>query len=100
MGMRLVDVSLLAFLRSAANKNYEPVAILAEVNPVTRTKIDPVLKQAGPGALSARKIALLNARQSNRNFGRRLGVQPVGPRCKRATSAAVKVLAYFDHNQW
>jgi len=48
-----LDVSLLAFLRSAANKNYEPVAILAEVNSVTRTKIDPVLKQAGPGALSA-----------------------------------------------
>jgi hypothetical protein len=50
------------FFSSAANKDYKPVAIFAEVNPVPRTKSNPVLVNTGPNTLSVGKIALLDAR--------------------------------------
>jgi hypothetical protein len=44
------DIFLLAFFRPAANKDYQCVSIFAEVNPVARTKINPVLINTGPNA--------------------------------------------------
>jgi len=54
-------VNLLTFFRPAANKDYKPVAIFAEVNPAAGTKIDPVLVNTGLNALGVGKIALLDA---------------------------------------
>src|SRR5579859_7349775 len=94
------DVFLLTFFRSAANKDHKPVAIFAEVNPVARTKINPVLINTSSNALGVRKIALLNACQSSRHLGRRFSVQTIRPSGKWTMSAPVKVFAYFDHGQW
>jgi hypothetical protein len=52
---------LLAFFRSAAKEDHEPLAVFAEVNPLARTKINPVLVDTSPNALGIRKIALLHA---------------------------------------
>jgi len=56
-----LNVFPLTLFRSAANKDYKPLAIFAEVNPVAWTKINPVLIHAGPNALGVGKIALLDA---------------------------------------
>src|SRR6266576_3879671 len=42
-GQCSIDIFLLAFFRSAANKDHKPVTIFSEVNPVAGTKINPVL---------------------------------------------------------
>jgi len=48
------DIFLLAFFRPATKKDYKPVAVFAEVNPVTRTKINSVLVNTGPNPLGIR----------------------------------------------
>ena len=95
-----MDILLLAFFRSAANKDYKAVAIFAEVDPVARTKINPVLINTGPDALGVGQIALLDARQSSRHLGCRFSIQTVRPSGIRTASASVKVFTYFDHSQW
>jgi hypothetical protein len=92
-----MDVFLLTFFRSAANQDYKPVPVFAEVNPVAWTKINPVLVNTGSNALGVGQIALLDARQSSRHLGRRFSVQTVEPSGIRTASAPVKVFAYFDH---
>jgi hypothetical protein len=94
------DVFLLTFFCSAANEDYKPVAIFAEVNPVAWTKINPVLINTSSNALGVGKITLLDARKSSRHLGCRFSVQTVRPSGKRTASAPVKVFAYFDHSQW
>jgi hypothetical protein len=86
------------FFGSAANKDYKPVAIFAEVNPIPRTKSNPVLKHTGSHALSVGKIALLDARQGSRNLDRRFPAQAIKPNCIRTAPAPVKVFAYIDHS--
>jgi hypothetical protein len=41
---------MLAFFRPAAEQDYKPVTILAEVNPVAGTEIDAVLENPGADA--------------------------------------------------
>jgi hypothetical protein len=98
IGPGSMDILLLTFFPSAANKDYNPVAIFAEVNPVARTKDNPVLMNTGPDTLGVGQIALLDARQSRRHLGCCLPVQTVRPSGKRAASTPVEVFAYFDHN--
>ena len=95
-----MNVFLLTFFCSAANQDYKPVPIFAKVNSVTWTKINPVLVNTRSNAFGVGQIALLHARQSSRDLGRRLSVQMVEPSGIRTASAPVKVFAYFDHGLW
>jgi hypothetical protein len=52
---------MLTFFHSTANKDYQPLAIFAELNPVAWTKINPILIHTGPNTLGVGKIALLEA---------------------------------------
>src|SRR5690348_4794415 len=94
------DVRLLALFRAAAEKYHEPLAILPEVDAVTRTKINPVFVNASPNALRVRKIPLLHSCESRGDFRGCFFVQAVGPRSKWAVSTTVQVFAYFDHVRW
>jgi hypothetical protein len=94
------DVRLLAFFRTAAEEYYEPLAILSEVDAVTRTKINLELVNASPNALRVRKIPLLYSCESSGNFRGCFFVQAIGPRSKRTVSTMVQVFAYFDHILW
>jgi hypothetical protein len=71
---RTGDIFLLTLFRAAGKKDYEQVAIFAEVNSVAGAKINPELISASSHALGVRKIALLNARQCCRDFGYRFSV--------------------------
>ncbi len=77
MGDCGVDIVLLALLSAAAEQNDQPPAILAEINPVGRTKIDPQFEHAGTDALDVRDIAQGQPGQSCRHLGGGLRVQPV-----------------------
>src|SRR5579883_2395709 len=99
-GERCRDVRLLAFFRTAAEKYHEPLAILSEVDAVTRTKINPVLVNASPNPLCIRKIPLLHSRERSSNFRGCFFVQAIGPRGEWAVSTTVQVFAYFDHVRW
>jgi hypothetical protein len=50
-GRRRGDVFLLTLFRAAAKKDYEQIAIFAEVNPVAGAKINPELVSASSNAL-------------------------------------------------
>src|ERR1035437_7343334 len=63
------DGLLLPFLRTAANQNYQAVAILAEVDAVAGTEVDLVFKHAGTNALDLREIPLLQTRKRNSHLG-------------------------------
>jgi hypothetical protein len=73
------DVLLPTFLGSTGNQDYQPLAILAEINPVAGTKIDAVLVNARPYTLGVRKIALLDAGQRGCYLYSRLAIQAVKP---------------------
>jgi hypothetical protein len=98
--LRCIDIFLLAFLRPAADKDYQAISIFAEVNPITRAKFDAIFKDAGPNTLGVGKIALLDASQSRRDLGSRFPVQTIGPRPKRAIPVPIKVLAHFEYDIW
>src|SRR6185437_13866810 len=94
------DVRLLAFFRAAAKEYHQPLAILPEVNAISRTKINLVFVNASPNALRVRKIPLLHSCESSGNFRGCFFVQVIGPRGKWAVSTPVQVFAYFDHVRW
>jgi hypothetical protein len=95
-----VDILLLTLFRSTANKDDKAISILAKVDPIPRPEINSVFVNAGANALGVRQIALLDARQSRSYLGRRLPVQTIGSKAKRAVSVPIKVLAHFDHLRW
>jgi hypothetical protein len=88
---------VLASFRAAAKEYHQPLAILPEVDAVTRAKINPVLVNASPNALCVRKIALLHSCESSGNFRGCFFVQAIGPRGKWAVSTTVQIFAYFYH---
>lgn len=94
------DILPLTFLRPATDKDDEAISILAEVNPITRAKINPELVNAGPDTLGVRQVSLLDARQSRCDLDRRFHGQTIGPSAKRTPTIAVKVLANFDRIRW
>jgi hypothetical protein len=51
----------LTFFRPSADKDYKTIPILAEVNPLARAEIYPVLMNTGPNALGVGQITLLDA---------------------------------------
>jgi hypothetical protein len=91
------DVFVLAALRSATQKNHDALAMLPEVNPVTRSEIDPALENSLSDALYIRKVSQAHSVQGDGHLARRLCVQPVHPLAKRAMIFAVVVFADFDH---
>jgi hypothetical protein len=50
------DIFLLTLFRTASHKDDEALAIFAEVNPVARTKVNPVLVNTRSNALGVGKI--------------------------------------------
>src|SRR5260370_27175578 len=77
--LRCRDVLLLAALRTSRQQNQEPVAVLAEVDPVSWPEIDPEFLDPCPDALHIGKVAKLNARQRNRHLRGGLSIEALKP---------------------
>jgi hypothetical protein len=67
-GLRRGDIFLLALFRPASNQDHESVTIFPEVNPIARTKINPILVDTTSNSLGVGKIALLHPRQRSGDF--------------------------------
>src|SRR5258705_13292281 len=61
--LRCRDVFPLAALGPSRQQNHEPVAVLAEVDPVSWPEIDPEFLDPCPDALDVGKVAKRDARQ-------------------------------------
>src|SRR6266849_5618155 len=70
--LRCRDVLLLAALGTSRQQNHEPVAVLAEIDPVSWPEIDPEFLDPCPDALDVGKVAKLDARQRDRDRDRDL----------------------------
>src|SRR5439155_17194424 len=77
------DRSALPFLCAPAEQNHDPLAVLAEVDPMPWAEIDLELVDALAYAFDTREISLAHPRRSNRHPRRRDGVQTVEPAFKR-----------------
>ena len=97
MGMRLVDVSLLAFLGAARQQDHQRLAVQSEINPVARPKVDAILKYAFADRLHVGKIALLQADDRACNFGSRNSFQICEPPGERFSAIGSHVIANFGH---
>src|SRR5262245_24586790 len=85
-------VAVLALLRPAAEQNHDRIAVLAEVDSMTRPEIDAVLEHAGAHALHVREVAQLQPANRNRHFRGRCGVERLKPACEGTRPCAVEVL--------
>lgn len=95
--MRGGDSLRLAFLRSAAQQDHEPIAVLSEVNAIAGSESDPVFKDPTAHAFDVREIALLNSRQGCRDARGGVMVKPRKPVGKRPISFFVNIAAQ-SHN--
>ncbi len=86
---RADDVVLLPLLHSAAKENHQLVSVFAEVDSITWTEIDAVLKHAAADSLDVGKIALRHPRLSTSYLGGCLCVQSTEPNRKRTLPGPV-----------
>src|SRR5579872_4997687 len=96
-GQGSFDVVLLALLRTAAKQDHEALAILAKIDTVTRSEIDPAFEHSRTDALHVREITQSEPRQSRCHFGGGLRIQPVKPDRVGAPAVAVVVFPDVDH---
>src|SRR5258705_6158712 len=66
--LRCRDVLPLAALGTSRQQNHEPVAVLAEVDPVSWPEIDPEFLDPCPDALDGGKLAKRDPRQRDRDL--------------------------------
>ena len=78
-GNRVIDVPLLALLRSTTEQDHEALAIFAKINAESRSKIDSVLVSTTAHALYIREVPLCQARHSYRDLNRSRRVQTMEP---------------------
>jgi len=89
---RKVDISLLFLFCSAAQKDNQVISILAEIDPVARTKIDCILEHPRPNSLCIRKVSLFHANDRSSHFSRRRWMQISKPLLKGTPSVRSFVL--------
>ena len=95
-GNRVIDVPLLALLRSTTEQDHEALAIFAEIDAESRSKINFVLVDTTAHALHVGEVALRQARYSCRDLDRSRRVQTIEPCGVKAATTRVEVLENFD----
>jgi len=73
--MRRIDIALLPLLGSAGQQDDDRLAIPSEINPITRTKIDPIFQHTFSHAFYIGEIALLDAGERTDDLGAGCRVQ-------------------------
>src|SRR5690349_4399437 len=97
MGMRRVDVVLLALLHAASQQDHQIWTILTEVDTITGPEIDPVLEHAFADRLHAGKVALLQPDDCARHLGARDCVDLRKPFRERRTAVRGDIVADVRH---
>lgn len=92
-----IDIALLALLGTAAKQDNEMRAVLAEINPVAWTKIDPQFGHAGSEPFDIRHVAKREPGQSCCHFGSSFRIQPVKPKLIRIAAVPIEIFANVNH---
>src|SRR5579863_3275507 len=88
-----LDVSLLPLLRPTTEKDDDLVPVLAEINPVAGTEIEPVFKHPKANSLNITEIALFHTEDRSSHSRSLVGMQIEKPLLVRAFPAFVYVLS-------
>ena len=91
------DISLLSFLRSAAEQNDQGLAVFREIDTITWSPIDPHLADAAE-PLDARRIAGAQPRDGRRDLGRCLMIQPIESRLEWNRAVCSDVLFHAERH--
>ena len=96
----LLDVALLPRFRSVHEQDHEPLPLLPEIHPASRTEIDPPFGDALPDRLHVPEIPGLDA--GNRRADPRRGprIEIFEPRTEGTVPGLRLVLDYLDHESW
>src|SRR5438876_1143025 len=73
--LRIRDVALLPPLRTAAEQQDKPVAVLGEVQPVARPPVDPPFGNTATNRLHVAEVAFLHAQQNDADLSSGLPVE-------------------------
>src|SRR5258707_1806 len=84
-------------LGTSRQQNREPVAVLAEVDPVSWPEIDPEFLDPCPDALDVGKVAKRDARQRDRDLCGGLSTEALKPGPVRTVSICIEV---FKNLHW
>ena len=84
-------ISLLARFRTSTKKNNQPITVAPEVNPVTWTKINALLKDPGTNSFGVTQIALFHAVNCRRDFRRGDGIKTPEPAGIRTIALRVDI---------
>jgi hypothetical protein len=69
IGVRRIDIALLALLRAARQEGYQSRTVLSEINPVARSEIDSALEHAFADRFDVGEVALLQPGNGARDPG-------------------------------
>jgi hypothetical protein len=87
----------LPLFRAAAQQDHKRLSVLAEVNAVAGTEVDPAFKNARTDAFHFREISMLHPHKRNGCLGGGRCVEPFEPVGERFVSVLVNVAAQLDH---
>lgn len=82
---------MLTLLCPTAEQDDETLTVSAEVDSVSRAKVDPVFADTRANALDVGEVPLCQSRQTYRNLGRSLRIQICEPFCESTATIRIEV---------
>jgi hypothetical protein len=89
-------IFLLAFFGTSAEQDYKSITILAKINTVSRSEIDPAFENALSDTFGRRKITLLHSDESSGDLARGRRIEPIEPFGIRAVAISADILSDCD----
>jgi hypothetical protein len=96
-GLGLIDIALLAALRSAAKQHDQRIAVFRQIDPVTGSPVDDALTYSSE-PLDGGGVAQFQAQLGGRNLGGALWVEAIEPHSVRIRAVFAQVLFYPDRH--
>jgi len=91
------NIRILALLGTTREQYHQPIPVLAKVDPIARTKINPVLIDAGTHTFHVREVTLLHPMDGCRHLDRSGHIQAIEPFGIRAAPLRIEVLSNLCH---
>ena len=97
MPFRGSNICILALLGATRQQYHQPAPVLAEVDPIARAKINPVLINAGANTFHVREMTLLHPMDGCRHLSRSGYIQTIEPLGIRTVTLSVEVFSNLYH---
>lgn len=93
------DICILALLDTTREQYHQLVPVLAKINSITRTRVNPVFINAGANTFHIREVSLLHPMDCRYHLDRSSHVQANKPFRLRTVSLSIKVFSNLYHNR-